>query len=83
VQKWGKMFEKYFYKYVGTFLCKNRANITIRNAQTICAKFCKNQQFLFINSLYKNVGNFLKKTMVNKKYKNAQSCVFGYHVGNR
>ena len=59
------------------------ANIAIRNAQTICAKFCKNPQFLFINSLYKFVGIFLKKTMVNKKYKNAHSCVFGYHVGNR
>jgi hypothetical protein len=59
------------------------ANVTIRNAQMICAKLSKIKQFLFINSLYKNVGNFLNKNMVNKKYKNAQSCVFGYHVGNR
>ena len=59
------------------------ANITIQNAQTNCAKFCKNPQFLFINSLYKFVGIFLKKTMVNKKYKNAQTELFGYHVGNR
>ena len=77
LKKWGNLFENYFYKYVGTFLRKNWANITIQNAQTNCAKFRKNQQFLFINILYKNVGTFLKKTMVNKKYKNAHSCVFG------
>ena len=59
------------------------ANITIQNAQTNCAKFCKNPQFLVINILYKNVGTFLKKNLANKKYKNAHSCVFGYHVGNR
>ena len=59
------------------------ANITIQNAQTNCAKFCKIPQFLVINILYKNVGTFLKKIMVNKKFKNAHSCVFGYHVGNR
>ena len=59
------------------------ANITIQNAQTNCAKFCKNPQFLVINILYKNVGTFLKKNLANKKYKNAQTELFGYHVGNR